>query len=170
MNDNNNNREMRLFGSMINIIPFLIYIIMLPFNLMSTLVLLSDYDLIESYKLYGTFNLSGEFMLYKEHQGHRNFKIFESKFSHKVKLYRKDKWFKWFKCSNSWKYKINYKIVENVKFISASKYDKLYLFSNNYYIHEWNIHTKKSIMFKNEVMKYTKSLKVIYLKLFSSIL
>ncbi|GET02375.1 hypothetical protein GLOIN_2v1790296 [Rhizophagus clarus] len=46
--------------------------------------------------------------------------------------------------NKKWKCKRMYKILERFRTISISKYDKLYLLSNNH-IYEWNLITKKNI-------------------------
>ncbi|PKK75983.1 hypothetical protein RhiirC2_773001 [Rhizophagus irregularis] len=58
--------------------------------------------------------------------------------------------------NNKWKCKKLCEIPEDIEFISISKYDKLYLFSNNS-IYEWDLFTEKSIkIFGNdEEMKYS---------------
>lgn len=118
---NNNKREMKMDGA--------VYNVNLSFN-----------SLYKKYKLYGTFNLNNEFLVYKENQ---------DTFGHKIKLYRENnKWFEW---STSWRNKINYEVPNNVKFFDVSKYNKLYLFSNEYFC-EWNIYAKNGIILKNEVM------------------
>ncbi len=76
----------------------------------------------ENYCRYCIFNLKGEFILYTT--------------TKMIWIYSTTK-------NSKWKCKKVYEIPEDVKFISLSKYDKLFLYSNNY-ICEWNIPTEKS--------------------------
>ncbi|GET00426.1 hypothetical protein GLOIN_2v1874127 [Rhizophagus clarus] len=76
---------------------------------------------------YFTFNSEGELILYARRFG--SYFIFV--YSTKTK-------------NNKWKYKRMYKIPDYFSLISISKYNKLYLFSNNS-IYEHNLNTEKSI-------------------------
>jgi hypothetical protein len=168
MNDNNN-QEMELVGSVFNFYKIV--------NQSINQALSFDLKLSESYnksrktyKLYCTFDLNNEFIVYKHNHDRE---VSDNIFGHKIKLYRYCKNGKLAKLFNfiSWRNKINYNVLENVKFIEISKYDKLYLLANKY-ICEWNIQTKEiCIIFKNnknkddEVMKY---IKIICLKLFNN--
>ncbi|PKC67995.1 hypothetical protein RhiirA1_417431, partial [Rhizophagus irregularis] len=74
--------------------------------------------------MYCTFNLKGEFIIYS--------KIIWI-YSTKTK-------------NNKWECKRFYRIPEDYELISISKYDKVYLASNeNDYIYEWSINTNKSV-------------------------
>ncbi|PKK61831.1 hypothetical protein RhiirC2_815988 [Rhizophagus irregularis] len=81
--------------------------------------------------LYCTFNLIGEFILYSV-----------------VNTYFEDYKIIWIYSTqtknNKWECKRFYKIPEDYEIISISKFDKVYLFSNDY-ICEWNINTEKSV-------------------------
>src|SRR5581483_3680255 len=46
--------------------------------------------------------------------------------------------------NNKWNCKKIYEIPEELELICMSKYDELYLYSNNY-IYKWNLITKKSV-------------------------
>ncbi|RGB26569.1 hypothetical protein C1646_820311, partial [Rhizophagus diaphanus] len=75
---------------------------------------------------YCTFNLKGEFIKYSE---------FDDKtiwiYSTQTK-------------NNKWECRRLYRIPENYELISISKYNKVYLFSNDY-IYEWNINTERGV-------------------------
>ncbi|RGB43102.1 hypothetical protein C1646_809525, partial [Rhizophagus diaphanus] len=83
---------------------------------------------------YFTFNLKGEFILYSSVHSHRIIWIYSTQTK-----------------NNKWECKRFYKIPKYYKLISISKYDKVYLFSNDYnllsndYICEWNINTEKGV-------------------------
>src|SRR3954451_11662937 len=82
---------------------------------------------------YCTFNLKGEFILYSELDS--DFKNHDKKI---IWVYSTQTE------SNEWKCKGIYKIPDDFELISISKYDKFYLFSNNYF-YEWDIRTETSI-------------------------
>jgi hypothetical protein len=92
---------------------------------------------IGEYNSYCTFNLKGEFILYSRNDDNLIF-VYSTQ-----------------TINNKWKCKRIYKIPKDFDLISISKYDKIYLFSNNS-IFEWNLITEKSIkIFDNEEeMKY----------------
>ncbi|PKY27548.1 hypothetical protein RhiirB3_416120, partial [Rhizophagus irregularis] len=46
--------------------------------------------------------------------------------------------------NNKWECKRFYEIPEDYELISISKYDKVYLFSNDH-IYEWNINTERGV-------------------------
>ncbi|PKC61662.1 hypothetical protein RhiirA1_466208 [Rhizophagus irregularis] len=108
--------------------------------------LLLDYQKLFKYNLNGTFNSKGMFIVYEDHD----------KFGNRIKFYCK--FFEWLWTRNT------YDILENSKFISISKDDKLYLFLNNY-IHVWNIHTKDS---KRIFVKMENELEMNDIKIFSN--
>src|ERR1043165_8921095 len=81
---------------------------------------------------YCTFNLTREFILYGEAEDdtdHYDKKII---------------WIYSTQSQSKWTCKGIYKIPEDFELISISKYNKFYLFSNNY-LYEWNILTEKSV-------------------------
>ncbi|PKK78592.1 hypothetical protein RhiirC2_770074 [Rhizophagus irregularis] len=81
---------------------------------------------------YCTFNLKGEF-------------IFCNDVKNRHRIYHKIIWvYSTQTKNNKWVCKGIYKIPKDFELISISKYDKLYLFSNNN-IYEWNILTEKSV-------------------------
>ncbi|PKY55366.1 hypothetical protein RhiirA4_410484, partial [Rhizophagus irregularis] len=90
-------------------------------------------DLDEAGALYCTFNLKGEFILYGEFYfpstlgGHNIIWIYSTQTK-----------------NNKWECKRFYEIPEVYKLISMSKYDNVYLVSNDH-IYEWNINTEKSV-------------------------
>ncbi|PKC58698.1 hypothetical protein RhiirA1_470586 [Rhizophagus irregularis] len=88
-------------------------------------------DLIKNDSLtsYCTFNLKGEFILYSDCQS--NYQKIIWIYSTQTK-------------NNKWECKRFYRIPENYELISISKYDKVYLFSNDY-IYEWNINTERNV-------------------------
>ncbi|PKK68605.1 hypothetical protein RhiirC2_867185 [Rhizophagus irregularis] len=88
-------------------------------------ITLSFYKCIKS--MYCTFNLKGEFILYS--------KVYEYKIIWIYSTQTKN---------NKWECKRFYVIPEDYELISISKYDKVYLFSNDY-ICEWNINTEKRV-------------------------
>jgi hypothetical protein len=99
------------------------------------------YDFDDKYKYkhsYCIFNLKDEFILYNG-------------FSNIVYIYSTQT------KNNKWKCKRMYEIPEGFNLINISKYDKLYLFSNNS-IYEWNLITEKStkVFAINEEIKYDK--------------
>jgi hypothetical protein len=81
---------------------------------------------------YCTFNLKGEFILYS---------VF---YVHSVLGNHKIIWIYSTQTKNKWKCKRFYRIPEDYELISISKYDNVYLVSNDY-IHVWNINTEKSV-------------------------
>src|SRR5688572_6976798 len=81
------------------------------------------------------FNLNGEFILYSEVDDQLNFDSTDNKILWVYSTQTEN---------NKWKCKRIYKIPEDFELISISKYDKLNLFSNNYF-YEWNILTEKCI-------------------------
>ncbi|UZO06889.1 uncharacterized protein OCT59_027194 [Rhizophagus irregularis] len=83
------------------------------------------------YLYYCTFNLKGEFILYGE--------VYAVSGKHKI-IYIYSTQTK----NNKWEYKRFYEIPEDYELISISKYDKVYLFSNNH-IYEWNINTERVV-------------------------
>jgi WD40 repeat protein len=86
---------------------------------------------------YCTFNLKREFILYSEADDDKDYD-------------KKIIWIYSTQSQNKWACKGIYKIPDNFELISISKYDKLYLYSNNY-LYEWDIFTEKSIkIFANE--------------------
>ncbi|PKC03785.1 hypothetical protein RhiirA5_423257, partial [Rhizophagus irregularis] len=83
---------------------------------------------------YFTFNLKGEFILYgsvlRYHRLHKIISIYSTQTK-----------------NNKWECKRFYKILRyhrNHEIISISKYDKVYLFSNDC-IYEWNINTERNV-------------------------
>jgi len=83
---------------------------------------------------YCTFNLKDEFILYDKSQDVIWIYSTQTK-------------------NNKWTCKKIYEIPEGIELISISKYDKLYLSSNDY-IYEWDILTEKSIrIFENNENK-----------------
>jgi hypothetical protein len=93
----------------------------------------------DDYYRYCTFNLKGEFILYTIKRLTKRDIIWI--YSTQTK-------------NNKWKCKKFYEIPRDVKLISISKYDKLFLYSNNS-IYECNILTEKSTrLFYNEDIKY----------------
>ena len=105
----------------------------------------------DDYYRYCTFNLKGEFISCHTIIHSSNFDIKHEiiwKYSTQTK-------------NNKWKCKKLYEIPEDVELISISKYDKVFLYSNNS-IYEWNILTEKSTrLFHNEDIKYKYYYKVI---------
>ncbi|PKY49857.1 hypothetical protein RhiirA4_446064 [Rhizophagus irregularis] len=91
---------------------------------------------------YSTFNLKGEFILYEMDDNI----IFVYSTQTKINKLKCKKW----KCERM------YKIPKNFELISISKYDKLYLFSNNS-IYVWDLVTEKGtkICGFDEEIKYT---------------
>ncbi|PKC58937.1 hypothetical protein RhiirA1_427327, partial [Rhizophagus irregularis] len=82
---------------------------------------------------YCTFNLKGEFILYSEFYFNNTFG------KHKIIwIYSTQT------KNNKWECKKFYRIPEDYELISISKYDNVYLVSNDY-IYEWNINTEKSV-------------------------
>ncbi|PKC02120.1 hypothetical protein RhiirA5_425702, partial [Rhizophagus irregularis] len=82
---------------------------------------------------YCTFNLNGEFILYSEFYFNNTFG------KHKIIwIYSTQT------KNNKWECKKFYRIPEDYELISISKYDNVYLVSNDY-IYEWNINTEKSV-------------------------
>jgi hypothetical protein len=64
--------------------------------------------------------------------------------------------------NNKWKCKRMYEIPHTYKFISISKYDKFYFYSNNF-IYEWDLLTGKSKkIFGSKEIKYDDGLKYEY--------
>ncbi|PKC64385.1 hypothetical protein RhiirA1_421641, partial [Rhizophagus irregularis] len=86
---------------------------------------------IDASNYYCTFNSKGEFILYSLVYINRN--IGEHKIIWIYSTQTKN---------DKWECKRFYKIPEDYELISISKYDKVYLFSNDY-IYKWNINTEK---------------------------
>ncbi|PKY55641.1 hypothetical protein RhiirA4_548838 [Rhizophagus irregularis] len=89
------------------------------------------------YQLYCTFNLRGEFILYSVASNsiiNEKYKIIWIYSTHTK--------------NNKWECKRFYEILKDYELISISKYDKVYLFSNDC-ICEWDINTEKNIQFYN---------------------
>jgi hypothetical protein len=84
-----------------------------------------DFD-IYSYE-YCTFTLDGNLILYCNYDENAAIIIYSTQTK-----------------NNKWKCKRMYEIPKDYSMLSISKYDKLYLFSNNS-IYEWNLITEKSI-------------------------
>ena len=78
----------------------------------------------EVYARYCTFNLKGEFILYD--------------LDGTIRIYSTQT------KNNKWECKRFYRIPEDYELISISKYDKVYLVSNDY-IYEWNINTERGV-------------------------
>ncbi|GET00337.1 hypothetical protein GLOIN_2v1839719 [Rhizophagus clarus] len=97
-----------------------------------------DCDVCEYYN-YCTFSLIGELILHSRNDD------YNSIFAYSTQTIK----------NNEWKCKRIYKIPKEFDLISISKYDKLYLFSNNS-IFEWNLITRKGtkIFGNDEEMKY----------------
>ena len=94
-----------------------------------------------------TFNLKNEFILYSEG---------DSDFNND---YKKITWIYSTQTKDEWSCKGLYKIPDDFKLISISKYGKIYLFSNNYF-YEWDIRTEKSTRIfanKNEKKEHQKN-------------
>ncbi|RGB39334.1 hypothetical protein C1646_812042 [Rhizophagus diaphanus] len=91
-----------------------------------------------------TFNLNGEFILYN------NWNVHSESFHKEYKII----WiYSTRSKNNKWICKRIYEIPEYFEFIKMSKYDKLYLFSNNS-IYEWDLDTEKGIkIFCNKELK-----------------
>jgi hypothetical protein len=110
------------------------------------------YDFVNKYKhSCCTFNLEDDFILYNDHYNIIYIYSTQTK-------------------NNKWRCKRMYRLPKGFNLISMSKYDKLYLFSNNS-IYEWNLITEKSIkVFAiNEEIKYDKvidKISQIHLKIF----
>ncbi|UZO23571.1 uncharacterized protein OCT59_015904 [Rhizophagus irregularis] len=81
--------------------------------------------------LYCTFNLKGEFILYSIVTTYFGYHKIIWIYSTQTK-------------NNKWECKRFYRISKDYYVISISKYDKVYLFSNDY-ICEWNINTEKRV-------------------------
>ncbi|RGB42354.1 hypothetical protein C1646_751126 [Rhizophagus diaphanus] len=114
-------------------------------------------NLYTEWAIYCTFNLKGKFVLVsrdKNINGNENYII-------------------WF-CStqtknNRWECKRFYRIPENYELISISKYDKVYLVSNeNDYIYEWNINTEKSVKIFDNNKDRTYEFKTKNIRIFSN--
>jgi hypothetical protein len=82
---------------------------------------------------YCTFNLKGEFILYTDF-------YFKSTFEDNQIIWIYSTQTK----NNKWECKRFYRIPEDYKLISISKYDNFYLVSNDH-IYKWNINTEKSV-------------------------
>jgi hypothetical protein len=80
---------------------------------------------------YCTFNLEGEFILYSLMWRGDNYKNIIWIYSTQTK-------------SNKWNCKRFYEIPQNIELISITKYNKVYLSSNDN-IYEWDILTEKSV-------------------------
>ena len=78
--------------------------------------------------------------------GIRNGRVWKSKFDEKISNtnFSSENSDELNKENNKWEYERFYEIPEDYELISISKYDKVYLFSNDY-IYEWNINTEKSV-------------------------
>ncbi|RGB43425.1 hypothetical protein C1646_749819, partial [Rhizophagus diaphanus] len=83
---------------------------------------------------YYTFNLKGEFILYSVVKKY-NSDIGKHKIIWIYSTQTKN---------NKWECKRFYRIPEDYELISISKYDKVYLYSNDY-IYEWNINTERGV-------------------------
>ncbi|PKC51039.1 hypothetical protein RhiirA1_484694, partial [Rhizophagus irregularis] len=83
------------------------------------------------YPVYFTFNLKDEFILYSSVHSYFGSQKIIWIYSTQTK-------------NNKWECKRFYRIPEDYEVISISKYDKVYLYSNDY-IYEWNIDTEKSV-------------------------
>ncbi|CAB4426456.1 unnamed protein product [Rhizophagus irregularis] len=83
---------------------------------------------------YCTFNLKGEFILYSKVYAHFTF-VEDKKIIWIYSTQTKN---------DKWECKRFYRIPEDYELISISKYDKVYLFSNDY-IYEWNINTERGV-------------------------
>ncbi|POG58780.1 hypothetical protein GLOIN_2v1727824, partial [Rhizophagus irregularis DAOM 181602=DAOM 197198] len=90
---------------------------------------IKDYHL-KHYHYYCTFNLKGEFILYGNDSLVSERKIIWI-YSTQTK-------------NNKWECKRFYEIPKDYELIGISKYDKVYLFSNDY-IYEWNINTERGV-------------------------
>jgi hypothetical protein len=97
------------------------------------------------------FNLEGEFILYSNLINYEFHKIIWI-YSTQTK-------------NNKWECKRFYMIPENYELISISKYDKVYLSSNDY-IYEWNINTERSVIIFDNNKDKNKVINII--KLFSN--
>ncbi|PKY50524.1 hypothetical protein RhiirA4_406594 [Rhizophagus irregularis] len=107
-----------------------------------------------SIKYYCTFNLKGEFISYSDVSKASDDRIFEE---HKIIwIYSTQT------KNNKWECKRFYRIPEDYELISISKYDKVYLYSNDY-IYEWNINAEKSFETKN--IRLFSNEKFIFLKI-----
>jgi len=98
---------------------------------------------------YCTFNLKGEFILYSEVKGKSTFGSQKIIWIYSTQTK-----------NNKWECKRFYRIPEDYELINISKYDKVYLCSNDY-IYEWNIITEKSVKIfgnkdKNKVINIIK--------------
>ncbi|EXX71950.1 hypothetical protein RirG_073900 [Rhizophagus irregularis DAOM 197198w] len=82
---------------------------------------------------YCTFNLKGEFILYSSVYPGNCFDIQEIIWIYSTQTK-----------NNKWECKRFYRIPKDYELISISKYDKVYLVSNDY-IYEWNINTERSV-------------------------
>ncbi|PKC09618.1 hypothetical protein RhiirA5_415411, partial [Rhizophagus irregularis] len=110
---------------------------------------------IDASNYYCTFNSKGEFILYSLVYINRN--IGEHKIIWIYSTQTKN---------DKWECKRFYKIPEDYELISISKYDKVYLFSNDY-IYKWNINTEKSVkIFDNN--KYKNKFETKNIRLFSN--
>jgi hypothetical protein len=105
---------------------------------------------------YCTFNLKNEFILYSDIYIHRASGVHNIIWIYSTQT--KD---------NKWICKRFYKIPKEFKVISISKYDKVYLSSNDY-IYEWDINTEKSVKIfdNNKASEENKVINII--KLFSN--
>ncbi|PKK66375.1 hypothetical protein RhiirC2_784855, partial [Rhizophagus irregularis] len=96
--------------------------------------------------IYCTFNLKGEFILYSSVKTRFKYRKIIWIYSTQTK-------------NNKWECKRFYKIPKDYYLISISKYDKVYLFSNDY-IYEWNINTEEIVKIfdnnkdKNKIKSY----------------
>jgi hypothetical protein len=111
-----------------------------------------DCDLGEyEYYEYCTFNSKGEFILYNRNHDYKSLQNIIFIYSTKT-------------LNDKWRCKGIYKIPRDLELI-ISKYDNLYLYSNNS-IYEWNLHTKRSIkIFGSDTIKYD-DMVIKYINLF----
>src|SRR6266498_1933754 len=103
-----------------------------------------------------TFNLKGEFILYSVVSGSFDVQKIIWIYSTQTK-------------NNKWECKRFYRIPEDYELINMSKYDKVYLCSNDY-IYEWNIITEKSVKIFGNKKNKNKVINIIKLFLNQSII
>lgn len=115
-----------------------------------------DFNDLYNKSVYFVFNLEGHFILYHDNNGTKAVFIYTTQIK-----------------NNKWDCKRIYKISKDCEFISISKYDKLYFFSNNS-IFECDLITQKSIKilsFDEEIKNVNKVIRLInFLNLFENIL
>ena len=102
---------------------------------------------------YCTFNLKGEFILYSK------IRVLYDQYHEIIWIYSTQT------KNNKWECKRFYRIPEDYELISISKYDNVYLVSNDY-IYEWNINTEKSVKIFDNNKDKNKVINII--KLFST--